>query len=134
MTVAVVDRGRSEVMFVLLLLQGAAGVLGTLGMVVLSGSLWPAFLPLLGPLVQFTLAGLVVRGRRWAYRLVLIMELGFVAAFLLNGLFGVLAPEVDLTVTLTGLLTRLVLPFALAYLSIRELGRIRELNRTRELT
>jgi hypothetical protein len=124
MTTAVIDRGRGEVVFVLLLLQGTAGLLGALGVLAFMGN--PVFLvvPLIGPLVQFVLAGFALRGRRWAYRAVLVMEALFLLAFMVNGLFG-MAAEVDMTITLTGLLTRLALPYVLIYLSIRELMTMR---------
>jgi hypothetical protein len=113
--------GRHEVAFVLLVLQASAGILGALGLLVLMGSPLHAVPALAGPAVQLVLAAFVVRERRWAWALVVAMEILFVYSFVANGALGLL-PEVDLTLTLTGLLTRIALPIALICLAILALA------------
>jgi hypothetical protein len=114
-------RGRGDVGFVLLMMQASAGLLGVLGLMVLTGSPVVAVVPLAGPVAQVTLAICVGRGRRWAWAVVIAMETLFVYAFVAGGLLG-LSPPVDMTVTLTGLLTRLGLPVALICLGVLELA------------
>ena len=111
--------GRGQVGFVLLVLQASAGVLGVLGVLVLTGSLVHALPPLIGPVLQVVLAAHVARGRRWAWAVTIAMETVFVYAFAANGL-AALVPQLQLTVSVTGLLMRLGLPVALIVLGILE--------------
>jgi hypothetical protein len=117
----VVTRGLGEVAFVLLVLQASAGLLGALGVVALMASPVHAVVALVGPVAQLTLAGFVARGRRWAWAVVVAMETVFVYALVLNGALG-LVPQIDMTITLTGILTRLALPVALICLGVLELS------------
>jgi len=115
---------RGEVAFVLLVIEAAAGAVAALGMVVLMGGPLPAVVPLAGSAAQVALAAFVLRGRCWAWGVTLAMHIVFVFAFAVNGVLGLL-PQVDMTVTVTGLLTRLALPVALICLSVLELARPR---------
>ena len=111
--------GRDEVGFVLLVLQASAGVLGALGLGVVMASPLHAVPALIGPVAQVVLAFAVTRGRRWAWAVVIAMETVFVYAFAANGVLA-LAPQLQVTVTLTGLLTRLAVPVALIVLGVLE--------------
>jgi len=114
--------GRNDVGFVLLVLQASAGVLGALGLGVLMGSPLHVVPVLIGPVLQVVLAVHVARGRRWAWAVVIAMETVFVYAFAANGVIG-LVPQLQVTVTLTGLLMRLALPVALILLGVLEFAR-----------
>lgn len=111
--------GRNDVGFVLLVLQASAGVLGAVGLGVLMGSALQVVPALIGPVAQVVLAVKVARGRRWAWAVVIAMETVFVYAFAANGVIG-LVPQLQVTVTLTGLLMRLALPVALIVLGVLE--------------
>jgi hypothetical protein len=111
--------GRGEVGFVLLVLQASAGVLGALGLGVLMASPLHVVPALIGPVAQVVLAVHVARGRRWAWAVVIAMEAVFVYAFAANGVLA-LVPQLEVTVTLTGLLMRLALPVALIVLGVLE--------------
>jgi hypothetical protein len=111
--------GRGDVGFVLLVLQASAGVLGALGLGVVMGSPVPALPALTGPVAQVVLAFAVARGRRWAWAVVIAMETVFVYAFVANGVVG-LIPQLQFTVTVTGLLMRLALPVGLIVLGVLE--------------
>src|SRR5687767_1259506 len=111
--------GRNDVGFVLLVLQAAAGVLGALGLGVVMGSPLHVVPALIGPVAQVVLAFQVARGRRWAWAVVIAMETVFVYAFAANGVLA-LVPQLQVTVTLTGLLMRVALPVALIVLGVLE--------------
>jgi hypothetical protein len=109
--------GRNDVGFVLLVLQASAGVLGALGLGVVMGSPLHVVPALIGPVAQVVLAFQVARGRRWAWAVVIAMETLFVYAFAANGVLT-LVPQLQVTVTLTGLLMRVALPVALIVLGV----------------
>ena len=109
----------------LLVLQASAGVLGALGLGVVMASPLHAVPALIGPVAQVVLAFAVARGRRWAWAVVIAMETVFVYAFAANGLLA-LVPQLQVTVTLTGLLMRLALPVALIVLGVLEFAAPRQ--------
>jgi len=117
--------GRADVGFVLLVLQASAGVLGALGLGVVMASPLHAVPALIGPVAQVVLAFAVARGRRCAWAVVIAMETVFVYAFAANGLLA-LVPQLQVTVTLTGLLMRLALPVALIVLGVLEFAAPRQ--------
>lgn len=110
---------RGDVGFVLLVLQASAGVLGAIGVGVLMGSPLHMVPPLIGPVLQVVLAAHVARSRRWAWAVTIAMETLFVYAFAVNGL-AQLIPQLQVTVTMTGLLMRLALPVGLIVLGVLE--------------
>jgi hypothetical protein len=111
--------GRGDVGFVLLVLQASAGVLGALGLGVVMASPVHALPALIGPVAQVVLAFAVARGRRWAWAVAIAMETVFVYAFVANGVVG-LIPQLQFTVTFTGLLMRLAVPIGLIVLGVLE--------------
>ena len=117
--------GRDEIGFVLLVLQASAGVLGAIGVGVLMASPLHMVPALIGPVLQVVLAVHVARGRRWAWAVTIAMETVFVYAFAANGVLA-LAPQLQVTVTLTGLLMRLALPVALIVLGVLEFAAPRQ--------
>jgi hypothetical protein len=110
---------RGDVGFVLLVLQASAGVLGAIGVVVLMASPVHMVSALIGPVAQVVLAAHVARGRRWAWAVTIAMETLFVYAFAANGVVAAI-PQLQFTVTVTGLLMRLGLPVALIVLGVLE--------------
>ena len=106
----------------LLVLQGAFGIVATLGMLLLMGGN-PAYaiVPLAGCVLLFTLAGLVARRRRWALVAAIIVEGIALAGWILQNLAGML-PVIDSTNTLVGLLTTVGLPAAVVVLCARTLA------------
>ncbi len=114
--------GRADLVYVLLLLQAALGLLATLGMVLLmGGNPSYAVVPVLHVLALFVLASLVARRRRRAVWFVLVLEALSVVGFALNLLLGLL-PQVDMTLNLVGLLTSFGLPVAVLWQCINLLG------------
>lgn len=104
------DQSHLEVVYVLLLLQGAMGLLsGTAMLLFMAGS--PAAFPLaLGaPLLFFILAVGVTRGNRWARRAAIGTELIVVLAFGASFLLGLMA-QVDMSFSFMTLLSSVVLP------------------------
>jgi hypothetical protein len=111
--------GPAHVAYVLLLLQAALGVLATLGMILLMGG-DPAY-AVVGvgePVLLAVLASRVARQRRWACYAVAVIEGLAVLGYQLNLLVGI-APQVDVTVNLVGLLTLVGLPVAVLWQSLR---------------
>jgi hypothetical protein len=106
----------------LLVLQGAFGIVATLGMVLLMGGN-PAYavVPLAGCVVLFTLAGLVARRRRWALIAAIVVEGMALGGWVLQNLAGLL-PQIDSTINLVGLLTTVGLPAAVVVLCARTLA------------
>jgi hypothetical protein len=107
------DESRLEVAHVLLLLQGAMGLLSGAAMLIFMGGN-PIALPLaLGvPLLLFVLAAGVVRGWRWARKTAVILQSLILLAFILSFLLGLLA-QLDFSINLMTLITNVALPVAL---------------------
>jgi hypothetical protein len=107
------DDSRLDVLYVLLLLQAAMGLLSGGAMLLFMGGS-PLALPVavLVPVAIFAAAAGVVRRRRWALRTALVAQyvtlLGLAASFLL-GLLAVL----DFSINLMTLLTNVALPLTL---------------------
>lgn len=108
--------GAADVVYVLLLLQAAFGLLAVLGMVLIMGGN-PAYavVPLVKPVLLMVLAGALVRGRRWARGGVIAIELLSLGSYSVNLLLGFL-PELDITVNLVTVLTNCALPMAVIWL------------------
>ena len=102
----------------LLVLQGASGLTGTLGVVTLMGfNPVYALVPVLHAALLMTLGALLER-RRWALVTVLVVEVLAVAGWQLQVLLGFI-PQLDFTINLTGLLTTLALPLTVLVLCAR---------------
>ncbi|HEY7466116.1 MAG TPA: hypothetical protein VIB47_05430 [Dehalococcoidia bacterium] len=107
------DDSRLEVAHVLLLLQGAMGLLSGAAMLLFMGGN-PIALPLaLGvPLLLFVLAAGVVRRWRWARKTAVILQSIILLAFVVSFLLGLLA-QLDFSINLMTLITNVALPVAL---------------------
>ncbi|GHJ46069.1 hypothetical protein Cs7R123_34110 [Catellatospora sp. TT07R-123] len=111
--------GRADVVYVLLLVQAGAGLLGMLGELLFMGGLpFYAIAPLSRVVVTFVFAALVVRGRRGALTGVIVLQLLSLAGLVASLVLGAF-PGIDFTPTLTGLLTGLVLPVLVTVLCVR---------------
>ncbi len=122
------DLSHLDVIYILLLLQGAMGLLsGTAMFLFMAGnpSSWPLALGV--PLLLFVVAVGVTRGNRWARRAAItaqaIVMLGFGASFLLG-----LLPQVDMSFNLMTLLTNVVMPVTLIVLLRRPIATAASLN------
>jgi hypothetical protein len=107
------DDSRLEVAHVLLLLQGAMGLLSGAAMLIFMGGN-PIALPLaLGvPLLLFVLAAGIVRRWRWARKTAVILQSIILLAFVVSFLLGLLA-QLDFSINLMTLITNVALPVAL---------------------
>ncbi|MBV1849717.1 hypothetical protein [Catellatospora tritici] len=114
--------GRADVVYVLLLVQAGAGLLGMLGELLFMGGLpFYAIAPLSRVIVTFMFAAMVVRGRRGALIGVLVLQALSLVGLVLSLVLGAL-PGVDFTPTLTGLLTGLLLPVLVTVQCVRLLA------------
>jgi hypothetical protein len=105
----------------LLVLQGAFGLTGTLGVVTLMGfNPVYAIAPVAHAALLMTLGALLER-RRWALVTTIVAEVLALAGWQLQLLLGLL-PQVDFTVNLTGLLSTLALPLAVLVLCARRVS------------
>jgi len=103
---------------VLLLVQAAAGLLASVGEILLMATPLYAVLPVAKAVVLFVLASKIVRGRRWAVLTAIVLQwLGLLGVWLgvLLGLLPGLAPSI----TLVALLTEVALPIAVIVLCAR---------------
>jgi len=109
---------RADILIVLLLIQAVTGLVGLLGLLVIGIVAGFPVVTLAGAIV---LAGFVVplalsigvaRGRRWARRAVTVYETLALISVGFN-LVLALSPDVQIDLTLTGLLTIVVLPVAI---------------------
>jgi hypothetical protein len=109
-------RDIADTVHVLLVLQAAAGLVAMVGQLVMMGGS-PLYLvvPVAKAAALLTLSVFLRRGGRWAAITLVVLEGLTLAGFALNAVVGIL-PWLDFTVTLTGLLTGLVLPGAVAAL------------------
>jgi len=112
-TPSVEDESRLDVAHVLLLLQGAMGLLSGGAMLIFMGGN-PIALPLaLGvPVLLFVLAAGVVRRWRWARRTAVIVQAIMLLAFVVSFLLGLLA-QLDFSINLMTLITNVCVPVAL---------------------
>jgi hypothetical protein len=119
--------GPGEVVFVLLLMQVAFGLLASLGEMLLMGTPLYAVLPLVRAVGLVVLAAKIVRGRRWAMIATIVLEwLGLLGVGLgvLLGLLPGLAPSI----TLMSLLSEVALPIAVIVLCALLLSRASRLR------
>jgi hypothetical protein len=109
---------RDDLLVVLLLLQSVVGLVGLLGLLVIGIAAGFPVITLAGTIV---LAGFVVplvlsagmaRGRRWARRAATVYETLALVSVGINLLLA-LSPDVQMDLTLTGLLTSVALPAAI---------------------
>jgi hypothetical protein len=114
----VVD-GRAAVGSVLLFIQAALGILATLGMVVIMhGRMVYAVFPMLHVALLLVIASGVARGWRWTWWAAVVVESLSLTGYLVNLWLGLL-PQVDVTLTLVGLLTTVGLPVAVLWQAVR---------------
>jgi hypothetical protein len=113
--------GHRHLLFVLALLQAAAGVLAALGQLLFTGAN-PAYLvaPLGRGALLVTAAAAATAGRRWGPVAVIVLEGLSIVGFWVSAAVGLL-PWVDNTVNVVGLLANLLLPAAMIYLAVRVL-------------
>ncbi|HET8678499.1 MAG TPA: hypothetical protein VFM39_00145 [bacterium] len=115
------EKGNADVIFVLLLLQGAIGIVTGLGLLLFTAGNPLAILSgFARPAVLFILAAGVVRsahrvGRRWTIKATVIVEALSLASFLVSAVIGLLG-EVDFTINLVTLITNVALPVAVILL------------------
>ncbi|MGH2374889.1 MAG: hypothetical protein ACRDIC_15680 [bacterium] len=117
---------RSTVVFVLLLLQAAIGMVAGLGLLIFTGGNPLAILSgFAKPAVLFVLAAGAVRGtppasgypagRPWTRKATMIVEALSLASFLASAVIGLLG-EVDFTINVVTLITNVALPVAVIVL------------------
>lgn len=105
--------GPADVVYVLLLLQSAMGLLPVLGLVlIMGGNPVYALVPSIKPVLLLVLARGVVRGWRWAPGFVIAVESISLGGYGLNLVVGFL-PQVDVTVNLVTVLSNVALPLVL---------------------
>ena len=110
--------GPREVVYVLLTVQAAAGLLASVGELLFMGSPLYAVLPVLKAVGLFVLAAKIVRGRRWAMIAVIVVEwLGLLGFWL--GVLLALFPGFAASITLMALLTEVALPVTVIILCTR---------------
>jgi hypothetical protein len=125
-TVPAPVRGGLHVVYVLTLMQVAFLVLAGLGEVVLMGGN-PAYLlvPVVKAVLLIVFGTQALRRRRWALRALVVLAWITLVGFALQALIG-LAPAVDFTVNLVGLMTNVGLPVAVILLCRPELRAIKQ--------
>lgn len=100
----------------LLLMTAGLTLLAMFGEVVLMASLAYAVVPIGKAVLLMVLARKVAALRRWAMITTIVLAGLSLAGFTISSLLGLL-PQVDHTVTLTGLITEVALPITLIVLS-----------------
>jgi hypothetical protein len=117
-TPATADRrqGRAELLRLLLLITAGFTLLAMFGEIVLMASLWYAAVPILKSILLLVLARKVAALRRWALLTTIVVAALSLTGFVVSSLAG-LMPQLDHTVTLTGLITQIALPITLIVLS-----------------
>ncbi|MGQ0549846.1 MAG: hypothetical protein ACT4PY_09305 [Armatimonadota bacterium] len=111
---------RSIVVVVLLLLQGAIGLVAGLGLLIFTGGNPLAIVSGFGrPVLLFVLAAGTVRGtppasgypagRRWTRKVTIVVEALSLVSFVASAVIGLLG-EVDFTINLVTLITNVILP------------------------
>jgi hypothetical protein len=106
---------RAELTRLLLLMTAGLTLLAMVGEIVLMGSLLYAAVPILKAGLLMVLARKVAAHRRWAMITTIVVAAMSLAGFTLSTLIGLL-PQLDHTVTLTGLITEIGLPLTLIVL------------------
>ena len=107
------DEGRLEVVHVLLLLQGAMGLLSGAAMLLFMGGN-PMAIPLaLGvPMLMFILAAGIVRRWQWARKAVIIIQSIVLFGLSVSVLLGLL-PQVDVSLNIMTLITNVCIPIVM---------------------
>jgi hypothetical protein len=113
-SVATDDRslGRAELARLLLLMTAGFTLLAMFGEIVLMASPWYAAVPVAKAIVLLVLARKVAAQRRWALICTIIVAALGLTGFMGSSLVGLL-PQLDHTLTLTGLITQIALPITL---------------------
>jgi hypothetical protein len=106
---------RAELARLLLLMMAGLTLLAMVGQIVLMGTLWYAVVPIMKAALLMVLARKVAALRRWAMITTIVVAGVSLAGFTLSSLVALL-PQLDHTVTLTGLLTEIALPITLIVL------------------
>jgi len=115
---AAADRslGRAELVRLLLLMTAGFTLLAMFGAIVLMASPWYAVVPVGKAILLLVLARKVAAQRRWALMATIIVAALSLTGFIGSTLVGLL-PQLDHTLTLTGVITQIALPIALIVLS-----------------
>jgi hypothetical protein len=109
-------QGRAELNRMLLLISAGFTLLAMFGEIVLMASLWYAALPIGKSILLLVLARKVAALRRWAFIATIVVAALGLTGFVFSSLVG-LIPQLDHTITLTGLITQIALPITLIVLS-----------------
>jgi hypothetical protein len=111
-------QGRAELARLLLLMTSGLTLLAMLGEIVLMVSPWYAAVPVIKAVVLMVLARKIAALRPWAMIATIVMAGLSLAGFTISTMIGLL-PQLDHTVTLTGLLTEVALPVTLIVLAVQ---------------
>ena len=112
----------ADVVYMLVLLEGAFGLLAGLGTVVMMGGK-PIYLlvPAAKLVTLLVFAAKAISGHRWAMIALIITQAVSLLGFVLDVLVGLL-PQVQFTINLVGLLTSVAMPVAVIWLCARLLA------------
>ena len=115
--VATADRrlGQAELARLLLLMTAGFTLLAMFGEIVLMASPWYAVVPIGKAILLLVLARKVAAQRRWALMATIVVAALGLTGFMVSTLVGLL-PQLDHTLTLTGLITQIALPITLIVL------------------
>jgi hypothetical protein len=109
-------QGRAELARILLLMTAGFTLLAMLGEIVLMASPVYAAVPVVKGILLMVLARKVAALRRWAMITTIVVAAMSLAGFTISTVIGLL-PQLDHTVTLTGLITEVALPITLIVIS-----------------
>jgi len=112
---------RAELARLLLLMTAGLTLLAMFGEIVLMASALYAVVPIIKATLLMVLARKVSLSRRWAMITTMVVAGMSLAGFTIGSLVGLL-PQLDHTVTLTGLITEVALPIVLIVLSAQLLA------------
>lgn len=112
---------RAELARLLLLMTAGMTLLAMFGEIILMGSLLYAAVPVIKATLLMVLARKVAVARRWAMITTIVLSAMTLGGFTISTLIGLL-PQLDHTLTLTGLITEVALPLTLIVLSAQLLA------------
>jgi hypothetical protein len=112
---------RAELARLLLLMAAGMTLLAMFGEIILMGSLIYAAVPVIKAALLMLLARKVAALRRWAMVATIVLSGMTLGGFTISTLIGLL-PQLDHTVTMTGLVTEVALPLVLIVLSAQLLA------------
>jgi hypothetical protein len=112
------DAGAVDLIYAIVLLQGAFGLLAALGVAALMGSLVYLVAPVVKFAVMLVVAARIRRRRSWALIVMVIVQTSAMTGFWVSVLIGAL-PGVTTTINLVGLLTGMALPVVVIVLCVR---------------